>query len=84
MVDARAADRHRLLLHAINSDNTCSQALTLRRAIPAKGLVGAGISRGGMDNSTTINVHAADVEQGFQRVQLYQQQRAATYTSRWR
>lgn len=84
VVNANAADRHRSLLHAINTDAAGSQALQLRQVIPSKGLVGAGVSRGGPDNSTTINVHAADVEQGFQRAQLYQQQRAATYTSRWR
>ncbi|MFE3795608.1 lytic transglycosylase domain-containing protein [Nocardia tengchongensis] len=84
VVNAQSADRHRSLLHAINTDNTRSQALTLRQTIPAKGLVGAGVSRGGMDNSTTINVHTADTETGFWQAQLYQQQRAATYTSRWR
>lgn len=84
VMNAQSADANHGLLSAMNTDAQVVNRLNVRQMIPAKGLVGAGTSRGGMDNSATYNIHAADTEQGFRRAALYQQQRAATYTGRWR
>lgn len=84
VVNARAADMHAPLLDAINSDATGANRLQLRQSIPVKGLVGAGATRGGVDNSASYTINAADVEQGFRRAALYQEQRSATYLGRWR
>jgi hypothetical protein len=84
VVNARSADANRSLLHAINADAGAVSRLALKQMIPTKGLVGVGAGRGGVDQSATYNIHAHDVEQGFRKAALYHQQRAATYTSRWR
>ena len=84
VVNARSADANRSLLKAINSDAGAISRLALKQMIPTKGLVGAGVGRGGVDQSATYNIHAHDVEQGFRRAALYNEQRAGTYLGRWR
>lgn|GEM_PF-6429108 len=87
VVNSKSADAHRSLLHLINSDQAGTKGLNRPQTVPTREMLSTASVGSPVDQSSTWNVHAHDIDGSVKAMKLMEAQRragAGTYLGRWR